>query len=231
MNKFYFLILTLILPIDAFSYSNGDYRLMVEAAARRYGISPSIPMAIIRHESNINPHALNIDGEGFLLNSRYEAESRWSNIAKNPWMVKLRLENNQFYRSFFLNYSDAASWAQKIAKSSPHKPKILEKKVINPSKKTIILRKINVKNTDLGLGQTNYIYHGQKYSNKISFFDWLDPSINIEYTTLLLSRLIKKHKSPIKAMGHYHNKKPKIQSRYLKQVIPLYKEELNRYGK
>lgn len=188
-------------------------------------------MAIIRHESEVNPFALNIDGEGFLLNSRIKAENRWKSIARNPWMVKVRLENREFYRGFFSSYNDAKSWAQKIARTSPHAPKIAEKKILNPSKKIIILRKINIKNTDLGLGQTNYIYHGQKYRNKIGFFDWLDPSISVEYTTLLLSKLVKKHKSPIKAMGYYHNNNPKIQSRYLKHVIPLYKEELSRYGK
>ena len=221
--------------ISAYSFGSYEtYRPLVELKAIKYGVPPYALMALIRHESRGRPWTFNIDGEGMFFNSKEKAVSTFTLINQNPWMVKIKLKNNKYYRRFFNSGQSAADWSKKLANRSDTRLSIIvnpKKRIINPKRNTILIRPLKVRNVDVGLGQINYIHHGQHLSDDISFFQWLDPSTNIDYMAKHLKELMDRHdNNVVVAMAYYHNRKKKFQDRYMAKVMPIFVKEKKLYG-
>jgi hypothetical protein len=203
-----------------------QHRPMIIKASNTYGISPSVLSSIVIIESNGNPWTFNVDGEGMSFNTKQQAVNKFNVLVQNRWLVKYKKPGRKTLRLFFKTRALATQWIETFRKEENDKYSFLEKKLINVKSGQIVLRKLNLVNTDIGLSQINFKWHGKQYKDRFNFYQWLNPELNLHYAAKHLKELYKRHGNNMsKAVAHYHSSTSKYQKIYMRKFIPVYKRE------
>jgi hypothetical protein len=228
MTRNFLLIITLLFLPTYVSASIENYRGTIADAAKTYGINPSILAAIVIIESNGRPWTFNIDGEGMHFPSRNKAIEKFNHIIKNRWLVKFRTAENRISRVYFPTRSKALNWINRSNSLGTASYSLIEKKLIPVERGQIVLRKLNLINTDIGLSQINYRWHGEKYKERFGFYQWLNPDLNLYYAAKHIKELYTRHGDMYKAVAYYHSSTKNNQKKYLKKFIKAYKKEVDK---
>lgn len=208
------------------SLSASPYDPMIDAAAYRHGIDPIVLRAVVQHESKKHPWTFNCDGEGFYFNSMQAAIIALWQISKNPWMVKIRPAAGESIRQFFPDagraraFLDAYRAAQYRSGTASAVLRADPGKSVNPGEARI--RQLWVVNTDIGIAQVNYRFHGV---DKARVQQWFDPYYNLNYAASLIASHKRRSGSDLDAAGDYHSTTPSIRAEYLRKLLPTYKRE------
>lgn len=210
------------------SYSVGSpYDPLIDRVASQYAIDRYVLRAIAQQESNKKPWTFNADGEGFHFKSKNHAVSALWSLTKAPWMVKIiPHEGGKPIRRFFANQRAANSFliayqrGRRSAGSSMLRVLADQGKEVRQGEGRI--RKIWLLNTDIGIAQINYRFHGQ---NRASVQKWFDPAFNLTYAAKHLADLKAKHGSDMTAAGFYHSKTPSVRAKYLNRFRKVYEKE------
>ena len=184
-----------------------------DKAATPLGIDATFLRAICEIESQRNPWAVNINGEGFQPKSKADALTLIRSTQNRPWLLKLHYSGEEPIRSFFPSESAARSALKSILKAN--------QEIGIASPKTTEIRWLDTRSTDIGLMQINYLFHGRHFESKDQLFD---PEVNVGYAAKYLSDLLKRHGNWSKAVAHYHSNTLKYQTLYLSQFWPVYKK-------
>ncbi len=233
-----YLILTLISSIffSLSAHANIDqYRSLIEKKARKYGVSPAILTTIVLKESSGKPWSLNIDGEGMHFTSKSSAIRAFRTVMNHRWVLKYKIGDGEYSRRFFKSEQQAVSWLDHRNRgldASEIQLKLLKGE--NPQFDDVgdtIVRRLRLVNTDIGIAQINYRWHGKALRDTVKFTHWLDPDFNLDYAAKHMDELIKRHDGNImEAIAHYHSSNNHLQSLYLERFLPTFKKETKRYG-
>ncbi len=202
------------------------YDHLIDSAARRHGIDPVVMRAIVQKETGKTPWTFNCDGEGFYFNQKNQAVWALWQITRNPWMVKIVPKKGQTIRQFFPTPSAAKSFLLSYQQSQTKvglKPVTLrqdDNKSVSRGEARI--RQLWVVNTDIGIAQVNYRFHG---ATRARVQQWFEPAYNLDYAASLVAKHKKQGKTDLQAAGDYHSKTPKVRSIYMKDLLPIYQRE------
>ena len=213
------LALALLLAVSAHAQAS-TYDSMIDAAANRHGVDRIVLRAIAEHESRKYPWTFNADGEPFRFKDKNTTVQALWGLSQAPWMVKFRPVQGKGSRRFFRNQHAAQAYANKLAVKSGLSQRMDDKKDVKPGE--IRVRKLSMKNTDLGIAQINYRWHDEGLA---SVQRWLDPAFNLDYAAAYLAKLKRKHGSDLAAVGFYHDRRPAIQRVYMGVFMPKYEQE------
>jgi hypothetical protein len=205
-----------------------NHRNMIIDASNAFGINPAVLATIVTLESNGNPWTFNVDGEGLQFNSRADATNKFNYLMKNRWMIKFKNKRNMVVREFFPSKVIAQQWISSFNKNNSYNFSITEKKVVNVKSGQMVLRKLRLINTDIGLSQINFRWHGKQYKDKFGFYDWLSPELNLYYAAKHIKELYQRHGKMYKAVAHYHSSTKYYQDIYLKKFKKIYQAEINK---
>lgn len=202
------------------------YNQMIDAAAARHGVDPYVLRAIVQVESGKHPWTINVDGEGFRFGSPQQAVNSLWQINGNPWMVKIVPKKGNTIRQFFPNEAFAQTFLSAYQRSliASGKPtlhlRVDEGKRVGRGEARV--RKLWMVNTDLGIAQINYRFHGQSgaYVQR-----WLDPAFNLDYAASLLAKHKRKHGNDLSAAGYYHSGSKRPREAYMAKLVPAYHKE------
>ncbi|MCK1788912.1 hypothetical protein [Pseudomonas violetae] len=196
------------------------YDPLIDYAARSHGVDPIVLRAITAQESRKNPWTFNADGEPFQFKDKESAVRVLWSLTQAPWMVKAILNSGQRSRRFFTTESSARAYAYSAQSAGSLRLRSDDSREV--SKGEIRIRPLRLINTDIGIAQVNYRWHGQGIATVQM---WFDPSYNLNYAAAHLAELKKAHGSDIAAAGYYHSATPKYRQRYLANFMPKYNEE------
>ncbi len=202
------------------------YDPLIDSAARRHGIDPIVMRAIVQKETGKTPWTFNCDGEGFYFNQKNQAVWALWQISKNPWMVKIVPAKGETVRQFFHTSGAAKAFLSSYLQSQINvgaRPVTLrhdDKKTVNRGEARI--RQLWVVNTDIGIAQVNYRFHGV---SRARVQQWFEPSYNLDYAASLVAKHKQQGKSDLQAAGDYHSKTPGVRSVYMKALLPIYQRE------
>lgn len=181
---------------------------------RKHNINPNVLRSIASIESNLNPHAVNFDGESFTtIKSRTDAVRLINAIKKHPFMVRVDIPKVKQPERYFYDNLAAAS-ARKAAVAA----RIAAGELSRSAK--ISVRRLDVKNFDVGLMQINHRWHGSKFADVDSMFDIHK---NLDYAASYIKSLQRKHGSVTKAIAHYHSPTDWRQEQYLSKFDRSYR--------
>ena len=197
------------------SATNDKYAPIFKQAAAKYGISETVLRSICEVESQNNPWAFNVNGEGFQPSNLADALSQIDNIHSRPWLLKLSFKRQASTRLFYRSEKDAQLALGDILKDAKHWG-------FEVPKKTHI-RLLDVKSTDIGYMQINWRFHGRHFN---SIADLYDPAINIDYSARYIKKLIQRHGSMSKAVAFYHSNTQRYQAIYLDNFWPIYQKHI-----
>ncbi len=205
------------------------YDPLIDRSARRHGVDPLVLRTIAAQESRKQPWTFNADGEGFHFESKELAVNALWALTKRPWMAKVHPANrSKPIRLFFASQQAAGAYVASFNKgrrSSGKSPVSLRTdKVKEVLKGQARVRRLWLFNTDIGIAQISYRFHGK---NKASINQWFDPAFNLNYAAKHLAELKKKYGSDITAAGYYHSKTYSVRQKYLKGFRRNYEEERN----
>ncbi|HEC1424337.1 TPA: hypothetical protein R1W95_001125 [Pseudomonas aeruginosa] len=203
-----------------------QYDSLIDAAARSKGIDPIVLRALAQKESGKHPWTFNCDGEGFYFESKNEAVWALWQISKNPWMAKVKPLKGKTVRQFFSNRQDAIAFMNSY-KAAQVRAGMQPITVRNDNLKELKsgqgrVRQLWVLNTDIGIAQVNYRFHGV---TKARVQQWFDPAFNLSYAASEVARHKSRGKSDIEAAGDYHSKTPSVRAVYMKALLPIYQRE------
>lgn len=202
------------------------YDQLIDAAARRHGVDPIVMRSVVEKETQKQPWAFNCDGEGFYFNSKEQAVIALWQISQNPWLVKIGVSNDETLRQFFPSESQARAFlgAYRAAQYRVGRPQATLRadvgKSVSPGQARI--RQLWVINTDIGIAQVNYRFHGV---TRARVQQWFDPSYNLDYAASLIAQHKQSGRSDIEAAADYHSKTPDVRAVYMKQLLPIYQRE------
>lgn len=216
-------IAMLLAPVTALA---SPYDAMIDSAAYRHGIDPIVMRTLVAVETQKRPWSFNVDGEGFRFDSASIAIRALWQISHTNWMVKIRPTNGDTIRQLFPTQASARAYfnayrqsVQGTAAAAVILRSDSEKSVERGEAR---IRQLWMLNTDIGIAQINYRFHGQNVANVQK---WFDPSFNLDYAASFLARLKAKHGSDIAAAGYYHSKNKKDRDIYMAKFMEAYRKE------
>ncbi len=190
---------------------------LINVFSNKHGTDKKILRRVIMLESSGNPWAFNVHGESFSPKSKQRAIDSLYTINNNPWLVKIKTPHGN-KRAFFPTKQNAYKFFRSMASSKHFKFNLEIKCTVQQCKLEkhgdTALRKLNVKSTDIGYAQINYLYHGYDRDDR-HWTEWFEPKINIDYAAQLLSKLKKKHGSWDLAVAYYHSRTKHFQKIYI----------------
>lgn len=202
------------------------YDGMIDSAARSHDLDPIVLRTVVQQETGKQPWAFNCDGEGFFFDSKERAIVSLWQISRNPWLVKIGISKDETLRQFFPNESQARAFlnAYRAAQSRVGQAAAL---LVSDSGKSVEVgqarvRQLWVVNTDIGIAQVNYRFHGV---TRARVQQWFDPAYNLDYAASLIASHKKAGRSDLEAAADYHSKTPSVRAIYLNKLLPLYKSE------
>lgn len=206
------------------------YDPIIDRQARNHGVDPYVLRAIAQQESNKKPWTFNADGEGFHFESKAKAVNALWSLTKAPWLVKISPpEGGRVIRRFFPSRASATAFLNSYQRGR----KVMSKSMLAVRQDTgkevrrgeARIRRIWLLNTDIGIAQINYRYHGQ---GKASIQKWFDPSFNLGYAASHIANLKRQyHVGDVEAAGYYHSKTPSVRNKYLSSFKRKYEKERN----
>jgi len=205
-----------------------EFDRTINWAAARHGIDADLLKSIAILESNMNPLAINIDGEPFTkFHSVQHAMRTLDFIQTHQWMVKYDVDGSgpkkrvrRFFRSEYES-EQFASQNSELASAKQYRGGSL-KFPENKGKPFFLIRNLWMKNSDIGLTQINYRWHGEDLAPVSS---WLTPSYNLNYAAKHLKELLVRYDhNVVKAVAHYHSGSIKHQRKYLAKWTLVYKK-------
>lgn len=201
------------------------YDSLIDAAAYRHGVDPIVLRAVVQAETQKKPWAFNCDGEGFYFDSKDAAIMALWQISQNPWLVKIVVKG-EVIRQFFPSAGHAQSFltAYRLAQRRTGRAAAV---VRTDSGKSVDegearIRQLWVVNTDIGIAEVNYRFHGV---SRARVQQWFDPQYNLDYAASLIAKHKQSGRSDLDAAGDYHSKTPKERGIYMKRLIPIYRSE------
>ncbi|MFW5300960.1 hypothetical protein ACOAMY_16705 [Pseudomonas aeruginosa] len=225
-------ILIALLWITSTTVSAQNYDYLIDATAARYGNDRLVFRAMVQKESRKQPWVFNVDGEGFWFQTKDQAVNALWALTSAPWLVKIIPDKkSKAIRRFFPSERAAMSFANSYQRTRQAQgfPALLQR--MDDAKEVLDgqlrVRKVWLLNTDLGIAQINYRFHGK---GKASVQQWLDPAFNLDYAARHLTDLKKRYGSDLQAVGYYHSKTKKYRDIYMKEFMPIYHEERARAG-
>ncbi len=202
------------------------YDPLIDAAARRHGVDPIVMRSVVEKETQKKPWAFNCDGEGFYFDSKEQAVMALWQISHNPWIVKIGVSSDETLRQFFPTEAQARAFlnAYRAAQYRVGKPlaNLRTDNGISVSTGQARVRQLWVVNTDIGIAQVNYRFHGV---SRARVQQWFDPAYNLDYAASLIAKHKQNGRSDIEAAGDYHSKTPDVRAVYMKQLLPIYQRE------
>jgi hypothetical protein len=178
---------------------------LYETNSRKYGVDPYLIQAIAYVESAGRPWTINIDGEAFGFNNRNDVIKYLRHVESRPWMVSVTLNGKTTYRWFATEQKAQEQYHSYVASLG--------------TTSRIRARKVNPNNTDIGLMQVNWRYHGNQVG--VTQEELLDPSVNMDYATRLLAGLIRQH-GVWPGIARYHSSKSLNQKIYQQKIWTAY---------
>lgn len=212
-----------LLASPAFAH---PYDSMIDAAARRHGVDPIVMRSVVQKETQKQPWAFNCDGEGFYFESKERAILALWQISRNAWLVKIGVSKDETLRQFFPSEAHAKAFlsayraAQRRVGANSVSLRTDDQKSVAVGEARI--RQLWVVNTDIGIAQVNYRFHGV---SRARVQQWFDPAYNLDYAASLIASHKRAGRSDIEAAGDYHSKTPSARSAYMKKLIPIYQRE------
>ncbi len=197
-----------------------SYDPMIDAAAMRHGVDRIVLRAIAQHESRKHPWVFNADGEPFRFDDKNATVQALWGLSQVPWMVKARPIQGKGSRRFFHSQQAAQAYASRLATMSSLKLRTDDRKEVDRGE--IRVRKLRMKNTDLGIAQINYRWHD---AGTASVQRWLDPAYNLDYAASYLARLKREHGTDLNAVRFYHDNRSEFQKAYMADFMPKYEQE------
>lgn len=230
------ILATVVISISA-SANGGidDYRHLIEIKAEKYGISPAILSSIVIKESSGKPWTFNVDGEGMYFPSKKSAIRGFKALLSYRWLLKYKIADKQYERRFFKHEHQALNWISKenrrsTSNSIPMLTLKAGKRVKLEKVGDVVVRRLSLVNTDIGLSQISYRWHGKALKDSVNFTDWLDPAFNLDYAAKHIKELINRYNGDvIVAIAHYHSSNETLQSAYLAKFMPTFRKESARY--
>lgn len=220
-----FLCALFMIPSIALGNSS-PYNALIDAAAIRHDVDPYVLRTIAQIETGKQPWAFNVDGEGFRMASKQQAVSVLTQINQNRWLVKIKPTAGKTIRQFFPNQQFAFAYLEayqrNVASRAGGKLTVRtddEKDVGNGQAR---IRQLWMVNTDIGIAQINYRYHGKSLENVQR---WFDPALNLDFAASLLAKHKRKHGSDIKAAGFYHSGTKQYREIYMVKFMAAYQRE------
>ncbi|WGK63517.1 transglycosylase SLT domain-containing protein (plasmid) [Halopseudomonas sp. SMJS2] len=207
------------------------YDPLIDTAAKRHGVDRIVLRAIAQQESGKNPWSFNADGEGFKFQSRENAITALYAINSAPWMVKVlpHRGDGAVHRRFFRDSASAQQYLNGyLAVHGLNGKRVITQRT--DAKKDLDfgqarVRRLWLLNTDIGIGQISYRFHGQ---NRVSVQHWFNPAINLDYAASLIAEHKRSTGSDLEAAGLYHSKTPSLRAAYMKRFMPIYRKEVAR---
>jgi hypothetical protein len=200
------------------AYSNiimaGDLYREIGAS---YSIDPDLLRAVAQQESQMNPYALNINGEpcmktnyGFVIDGKEVFCDSIVNSVRvvraalsNPYILSVTSPKGHKYRFWVRDDNEGRTFAKR-------------------NHLTIeVLKRKNTRNIDFGLMQINWPAHGQKIGDASKL---LDAHYNLSYAAQHLSSLYSKL-GAAEAIGAYHagaNGSKRRKASYREKVLEKY---------
>jgi hypothetical protein len=221
----------LILILISLGVEASPFDPIIDMAARRHGIDPIVLRAIAQHESGKNPWSFNSDGEGFKFQSRDNAISALYAINSAPWMVKVlpHKGDGPVQRRFFRDHASAQQYlngylgVHALEGNRPISHRTDDAKELNYGQARV--RRLWLLNTDIGIGQISYRFHGQ---HRASVQHWFNPAANLDYAASLIAKHKGSRGSDLEAVGDYHSKTPSLRAKYMDRFMPIYRKEVAR---
>lgn len=201
------------------------YDPLIDAAARRRGVDPVVLRAIAAQESGKNPWTFNADGESFRFNDKSTTVRTLWSLTKAPWMVKVVPLSGKASRRFFQSQPAAQAYATHLSRTTSLRLRTDDSKAVDRGE--IRVRQLRMVNTDLGIAQISYRWHGQGVA---SVQRWLDPVFNLDYAASHLAALRRKHGSDLAAAGYYHSATDDMRKLYMAGFMPKYNKEKRNAG-
>lgn len=203
------------------------YDLLIDRSARRHGVDPLVLRTIAAQESRKHPWTFNADGEGFHFDSKELAVNALWALTKRPWLAKVHpADKSKPIRLFFATQQAAsayiASFNQGRRSSGKSPVSVRTDKAKEVLKGQARVRKLWLFNTDIGIAQISYRFHGK---NKATISQWFDPAFNLNYAAKHLADLKKRYGSDMTAAGYYHSKTYAVREKYLRDFRRNYEEE------
>lgn len=202
------------------------YDSLIDSAARSYGIDPIVMRSVVQKETSKKPWAFNCDGEGFFFDTKERAIISLWQISRNPWLVKIGISKSETLRQFFPNESQARAFLNAYRAAQYRVGKTAAVLVSTPGKSVGIgqarIRQLWVVNTDIGIAQVNYRFHGV---TRARVQQWFDPAYNLNYAASLIATHKKGGRSDLEAAADYHSKTPTVRAVYMKKLLPIYQSE------
>lgn len=195
--------------------SNDQHSQLFKQAAAKYNISETVLRSICEIESQNNPWAFNVNGEGFQPKSLAQALNHINNIRPRPWLLKLYFNKRAPTRLFYNNKKDAQLALQDIIQDA-------KTWGFDTPKRTQI-RFLDVRSTDIGYMQINWLFHGRHFKSVAELYN---PAINIDYSARYIKKLILRHGSMSKAVAFYHSNTQRYQAIYLDNFWPVYQKNI-----
>lgn len=207
------------------------YDPLIDAIAQRHGVDRFVLRAITQQESKKHPWTFNADGEGFYFPDKRTAVSALWSLTGSPWMAKIvpQKGDGKMVRRFFSTREAAQAFVngyQRILQGQG-KPLLIQRSDKNKKVRAgeVRVRKLWLINTDIGIAQVNYRFHGQ---DRGTVQRWFDPEYNLSYAANLLSEHKKKHGSDLAAAGFYHSGTKSYREAYMREFMPIYNKEKSR---
>lgn len=220
MRALFLLVVVAVLPTFA---QASPYNAHIDNAARKHGVDPLVLRAITQIESEKNPWSFNSDGESFAFKSRAAAVEALYALNKNPWMLKIVGNDDRVYREHFRTQQAAQATYSLIVGSKPEWRNLVlrtdNQKEVRTGQARI--RKLWMLNTDIGIAQINYRFHGKNLPVQM----WFDYQFNLNYAAQLLAEHKEITGSDIEAAGRYHSKTTRHKKAYMAKLLPAYERE------
>jgi len=202
------------------------YDRLIDAAAIRHGVDPFVMRAIVQVETGKNPWSINVDGEGFRFGSAQEAVNALWQINQNPWLVRIVPHEGRPIRQFFPNETFARSFLDRYQRNQMHQGRRTVNIRTDDGKAVAKgegrVRQLWMINTDLGIAQVNYRYHGK---SRAYVQRWFDPAFNLDYAASLVAQHKRKHGDDLRAAGYYHSATKEHREKYMAKLVPIFHQE------
>lgn len=205
------------------------YDPLIDRSARRHGVDPLVLRTIAAQESRKHPWTFNADGEGFHFDTKALAVNALLALTKRPWMAKVHpAGESKPIRLFFASQRAAGAYVSSFNQGRRSSGKSMVSLRTDNLKEVLEgqarVRKLWLFNTDIGIAQISYRFHGK---NKATISRWFDPAFNLDYAAKHLAKLKSQYGSDMAAAGYYHSKTRAVREKYLKDFRKNYEEERN----
>lgn len=210
------------------SFGASPYDRLIDVTASRNGVDRIVLRTIAQQESGKHPWVFNSDGESFRFASKKQAVNALWSLTKLSWMAKVcpPAGDGAVIRRFFSSKSSAQAFvnAYQGARSRAGKGFLRQRTDSEKSvdKGEVRIRQLWLLNTDIGIAQISYRFHGR---SKASVQRWFDPAFNLNYAAAFLSRLKTKHGSDFEAAGYYHSTTQSLRNKYMVSFRKNYAKE------